>query len=385
MGIFTIFKKLFSNSTDKVPVTNQTSFQDNCTPVKINISKEDFDDNPSPDIVPISVLLKKAVPTKRGLYPHEILMLDYAHTYRNDLKHQHFQNFWYYECSVEHPGEVLKSLEKRGFIQPGDLQTTLQNLTIPKIKNELKAIGQKVSGKKADLIDRLLTAASHEELDKKFPIRFYELTEAGQQEITENKYVPYLHRHRYMSIWEMNDRLNHQNPHHLGYRDLIWQFFNEESLKHLHEGDMGLYRNTRLDMYRFLFEEQKYEQAFNLLCEVIAYDLSGMGNNEFDGLDKKFRLQLTLEYNFPYAKSSATLPPAIKRWLANLQGRLELSDEELRHKLLQKFEAISLYQRIFTNQECTDIVMAELTEDVDTLDSIYNNAEKRLRDILASF
>lgn len=59
MGIFTIFKKLFSNSTDKVPVTNQTSFQDNCTPVKINISKEDFDDNPSPDIVPISVLLKK--------------------------------------------------------------------------------------------------------------------------------------------------------------------------------------------------------------------------------------------------------------------------------------------------------------------------------------
>lgn len=26
---------------------------------------------------------------------------------------------------------------------------------------------------------------------------------------------------------------------------------------------MGLYRNTRLDMYEFLFEEKKYEQAFN--------------------------------------------------------------------------------------------------------------------------
>ncbi len=31
-----------------------------------------------------------------------------------------------------------------------------------------------------------------------------------------------------MSIWEMNDRLNHKNPHHLGFRDLIWQFFNDE-------------------------------------------------------------------------------------------------------------------------------------------------------------
>lgn len=116
-----------------------------------------------------------------------------------------------------------------------------------------------------------------------------------------------------MSIWEMNDRLNHKNPHHLGFRDLIWQFFNEESLKHLHEGDMGLYRNTRLDMYEFLFEEKKYEQAFNLLCEVIAYDLSGMDNSEFSDIDEKFRLQLMLKYDFPYSQSNAKLPPAIKR------------------------------------------------------------------------
>lgn len=71
MGLFTIFKKLLYNSTDKVPVTSQTVSQDNYTPVKINISEEDFDDNPSPDIVPLSVLLKKSVPTKRGLYPHK--------------------------------------------------------------------------------------------------------------------------------------------------------------------------------------------------------------------------------------------------------------------------------------------------------------------------
>lgn len=78
------------------------------------------------------------------------------------------------------------------------------------------------------MIDRLLSNASPEELEKKFPVRFYELTESGTQELTENQYVPYLHRHKYMSIWEMNDRLNHKNPHHLGFRDLIWQFFNDE-------------------------------------------------------------------------------------------------------------------------------------------------------------
>lgn len=384
MGLFDVFKKIFHNSTDNLPVIEQTAAQDNPPLVKITFSQEPPADSPSPDIVPLNVLLKKAVPTKRGLYPHEILMLDYAHTFSTSSRNNHFQGFWYYEYSVEHPGAVLKSLERRGFIQPGDLRSAIQNLTVPMIKKELKAIGQKVSGKKAELIDRLLENASLEDLEKKFPVRFYELTESGQQELAENQYVPYLHRHKYMSVWEMNDRLNHKNPRHFGYRDLIWQFFNEESLKHLHEGDMGLYRNTRLNMYEFLFEEKRYDQAFNLLCEVIAYDLSGMDNNEFDDIGKKFRLQLALEYDFPYDHSSVKLPPAIKQWLANLQGRLELSDGELRQKLLHQFESISLYRRIFTNQECVEIVMAELAEDLDTLDNIYSTAEKRLRAMLNS-
>lgn len=142
---------------------------------------------------------------------------------------------------------------------------------------------------------------------------------------------------------------------------------------------MGIYRNTRLDMYEFLFEETKYEQAFNLLCEVIAYDLSGMDNSEFSAIEEKFRLQLMLKYDFPYSQSNAKLPPAIKQWMANLQGRLELSDDALRERLLQQFESISLYRCIFTNAECVDIVMAELIDDADILDTIYHKAEARLR------
>lgn len=234
------------------------------------------------------------------------------------------------------------------------------------------------------MIDRLLSNASPEELEKKFPVRFYELTESGIQELTENQYVPYLHRHKYMSIWEMNDRMNHKNPHHFSYRDLIWQFFNEESLKHINEGEMGLYRCTRLDMYEFLFEEKKYEQAFNFLCEVIAYNLSGMDNNEFSDIDERFRLELMLKYDFPYRQSNAKLPPAIKQWMANLQGRLGLSDEGLRERLLQQFESISLYRHIFTTAECVDIVMAELNDDTDILNTIYHKAEARLHTRLNS-
>lgn len=147
---------------------------------------------------------------------------------------------------------------------------------------------------------------------------------------------------------------------------------------------MGLYRCTRLDMYEFLFEEKKYEQAFNFLCEVIAYNLSGMDNNEFSDIDERFRLELMLKYDFPYRQSNAKLPPAIKQWMANLQGRLGLSDEGLRERLLQQFESISLYRHIFTTAECVDIVMAELNDDTDILNTIYHKAEARLHTRLNS-
>ena len=384
MGLFDALKKLFHNATNNTPTIIQIPHQGNENAAVHTLSLEFHIDRQPPDIIPLNVLLKKAVPTKRGLYPHEILMLDYAHTYSTDLKHQHFQGFWYYDYSVKHPAKVLKSLEERGFIKPGDLQSAIQRLTVTVIKNELKAIGQKVTGKKADLIDRLLKNASLQDLEKKFPVRFFELTESGQQELKENQYVPYLHRHKYMSIWEMNDRLYHRNPRHFRYRDLIWQFFNEESIKHFNEGNMGFYRNTRLNMYEFVFEEKRYEQALNLLCEVIAYDLSGMNNNEFTDVVEKFRLHCLLEDGFPYSKSFVTLPPAIKRWLAELQKQLKLSDEDLRNRLLQQFNSISLYRRIFTNPECVDITMAELNGDTQTLNAIYHKAEVRVRKRLNS-
>ena len=128
------FKKLFHHSIDNTSAAEQTLSRGNDSPVKITFSREPPADSPSPDIVPLSVRLKKAVPTMRGLYPHEILMLEYAHTYSTDLSHQHFQGFWYYEYSVEHPGDVVNSLEKIGFIQPGNLRSAIQNQTVPVIK-----------------------------------------------------------------------------------------------------------------------------------------------------------------------------------------------------------------------------------------------------------
>ena len=59
MGLFDVFKKIFHNSTDNLPVIEQTTAQDNPPLVKITFSQEPPADSPSPDIVPLNVLLKK--------------------------------------------------------------------------------------------------------------------------------------------------------------------------------------------------------------------------------------------------------------------------------------------------------------------------------------
>ena len=127
--------------------------------------------------LPLSTLLKTATPSKQGLYPHEIMMLEYAPHFRTT--HNNFQNFWYWQYSVTEPQAILDSLFERGFTEVGDLRSALEKLKLPEIKEELKLINQKVTGKKAELIDRLMEFGDLAALGKKYSERYYVLTPKG--------------------------------------------------------------------------------------------------------------------------------------------------------------------------------------------------------------
>lgn len=331
-------------------------------------------------IVPLETYLKDAIPSNQGLYPHEILMLHYANTYKVD-KDNRFQNFWLYGYSVEDPQSVLDSLQSRGFIAIGDLRSALERCKVTELKAQLQTLGEKTTGKKAELIDRLLNSGNDEYLEAQFPDRYYALTDTGTKELSENEYVVYLHKTGYMSVWEMNQRLTN-NTANFSYRDFLWQSFNKQAARYYMDADMGLYRNVRLTMYQFLMEEGKVRTAFGHLCEVIAYDLSSMDNWEERNPSPellKLKVESALKYCFPYTSSQARLPPMVIKWVAGMQQKLELSDEDFRMALLEQFEEIHLLRRIFTNEECADIVMNEIGNHPRKLTAIYKQAEERLK------
>lgn len=389
MGLFDFLKKKnVVQSSSKVPQNNTVSLkQPNKEAIFSNTNQEispatphieiSTGNNEPPDL---SVLLKTAAPSKQCLYPHEIIMLEYAPTFKTS--ENTFQHFWYWQYSVTEPQTILDSLFERGFIKEGDLKSALEKLKLPEIKDELKNLGQKITGKKSELINRLVDFGDIAILNQKYSERYYALTSKGIEELNENQYVSYLHRNRYMTVWDMNQRIAQT---HYPYRDILWGYFNEQSGVHFQNFDFGLYRNTRLNMYQFLMEENKTKTAFHMLCEVISFDLSGLGNGEkslFECEKSNPHLYLSIyesmvEHFFPYKETTLIIPPAVSAWFTQMQGVLGLDDNEYRESILKELQETHPPRRILTDEECADIIIADIHSDTNTLTAIYKNAEIR--------
>lgn len=337
---------------------------------RIDVLEEANREGVSPET--ITARYGAAVPSRQGLLPHEILALCKAGKY-------HVQ--------TEGPADVRSYLMEQGFLEPGTIQETLEALKVTDLKAELRDRGMKVSGKKAELVDRLLEGADHGELEAKYPERYYRLTQKGQQELAENEYIPYLDKTGYMSIWEMNQELFRNNPDGFDYRDIVWRALNKRSAEAALHGDVALYIETRTDMHFFLVEEGKFGQALSVLCGAAAVELSGMaGIDWYCNLETdRYALETILEYGFPYRESNYVLPISMAVWMGDLREALDLNDEAFRAALINGFERNSIpprWARIFTNEECADIVINEIGQHPRKLATIYKHAEERLRERL---
>ena len=123
-------------------------------------------------------LMERAIPSARGLYPPEILMLDYAPHYKSN--ENSFQQFWGW-YAVEDPLQLLHSLEERGFLENAGLETTLNKLTIPEIKELLRSYNLPPDGRKgrADSKPARRCCALHAR--RAFPLSLVSADRRGQE------------------------------------------------------------------------------------------------------------------------------------------------------------------------------------------------------------
>lgn len=220
-----------------------------------------------------------AFKSQRGLTPDEIYFLSYSPKFKVD--ETQFQQFWLYEFAIDEPDELLKKLAKMELIEPANIKSSLDKLKVSELKEILTELGEKITGRKAELVSRVAQAASEEYLESKIRDRYYQLTELGLKELKENNYVVYFGQSRKygFDIWEMNRKIGNGDPQR--YRDIIWGTFqdtNQKAMKALNNGDYSEFLSlsilNNLNQYDFLLEEEKtdaYNIAFRSLALAVYY------------------------------------------------------------------------------------------------------------------
>jgi len=308
--------------------------------------------------------------TPSGLYPHEILLLDAAPGLFTDQVD--FPVFWRQQYGILNLSLSLVDLVGRGFLTAASIKTTLEGQTVAALKQGLKSLGLPVGGRKAELIERLLSKVSETELGLLFPRRPFALTSSGLRALDEAMHISYIHRRPVedMTIWSLHRQV--QADPSKSYREHVWEHLETQSKLHKEAEDFAADRACRYRMYQFLMEEQKRKRAFALLSEVIYYDLSGAAN----GSDPLHRY-ISEKYFFPYDKSIVKLTATCVSAMGQLQTDLNLTEEMLKALLMQFFGQYKLPFHLFSVEECAIIVLLELRGDKERLRQSYDLAAQR--------
>lgn len=128
MGFFDFLKKKTTQSQD----SRNTQIGKKLPTISVTISEPATPEEMDANVIPAEVRATTAVVSKHGLYPHEILVLGYAHTYYTS--DNSFQRFWWWRYGVRDVQSILNSLVKRGFLSVGDLKAVLSRQTVVNIK-----------------------------------------------------------------------------------------------------------------------------------------------------------------------------------------------------------------------------------------------------------
>ena len=202
MGLFDIFKKktkeknivptaqeTLSTQTAAIPESEKKYYQPDSYYTAKSYEGTPFEN----EVISFEQRKKTSIPSNRGLYPAEILLLEYCSRGKYPEPKNGYPSFWWFEYGIRDVGAALESLEYRGYISFKSAKDSVIGLTVTQLKELLTEKGQPTTGKKAELVTRVVKTVHEKDLFEAGVQVKYVLTEVGQKELSENAYVPYMH------------------------------------------------------------------------------------------------------------------------------------------------------------------------------------------------
>jgi DNA-binding PadR family transcriptional regulator len=351
MSFFGIIKNLFTGSSSG--------------PKKIEKAQEDRSNPPSegPDVSDIGIVfrnpdtmavednIKNAIPSNRGLLPNELKLLEQANRFKN--KDNHFQAYWKYQYGFNDVQGALTKLEKEGFITAANFEETLQKgATVSQLKQILKDHGEKLTGKKADLIVRILSLNDVEDIEKRFDNRPYRLTPKGEAELEENNYI----KSPFFTVWELNQWV-HEQP------GVDWKDIVEKKL--IEEG-------SNYQLYLWFLDKKEYLKSFRYLLKVVREQIEEFSafSPSYYGLPDRDEEKFDSDIQILMGSLQGVYIPK----LMYFQSLFSLDENKFKELVRRELEFDKAASRRFP----TDVLLAFIFGDERKISAFLNEKKKKI-------
>lgn len=207
-------------------------------------------------------------------YLGQTVFLDWADG-KSIKEKEDYPQYFFYDYGILNCKELHKNMIRENFLQEANIKIILLSKSVDELKKILEEYGLKKSGRKIELVERIIENNDFSKIDVSNSI--YELSEKGKEFIKKYNYILVL-RETSISISEFEkEKAKIEKP--LSTNDIIWSIYNKHSLRFFYEKDFGLYRNTIFEMANFLRKEGRNKQALLFELKGLYCDLSGKSNN----------------------------------------------------------------------------------------------------------
>lgn len=201
---------------------------------------------------------------------------------------------YFKESYTINPAKMHKELIDEGLLEPASIEDKFSSLKIPELKEILRSHSLKLSGKKQDLINRLIENS----IDPP-DIDMYSLSLKGKDFLDENSLWIDFHQDapididikEYKKEW---DRLKAKknNP---DYDDIIWNISKHKLDYASKHNKYNEYRTNIENIFHIYHNQENYPEAVKAAIIICCIDLSGL--DDYDSKDPDF---LSSPFLVPY-------------------------------------------------------------------------------------
>ncbi len=203
-----------------------------------------------------------------GLTPEQLILIDWT---QKTGRNYNFPRYFKYSLQID-PESTHNQLYKLGYFTKNK---TLSYLTVVELKTILSKHNLATSGKKAELITRIINNVNIDNLDIPFE---FKLTKEAQNLIIEHS--DYIKAYYDKDI-TMEDYCKEQNniSSKATFGDIKWSLLNKQAHRNTVSGDFGCLSNTRKAQGRHLEQEGIIKHALIYYIESLIITISGSENN----------------------------------------------------------------------------------------------------------